>query len=147
MGCFLTCSGAKSKVLHHTSWGWQVYTGFVIKPKKNRLYVAIQGVKLEISEGKGLIFVNLCYVIRCMVCDHIKVHSFKAILFLVAFFWNVTHSSDNGRFGRSLKPSTAKSRRFSRFSRDLRPTLLNLPNLLNSENGSLPKTEPQSSKE
>ena len=32
----------------------------------------------------------------------------------------LTHSSENGRFGRSPKPSTAKSRRFSRLLRDLR---------------------------
>ena len=32
----------------------------------------------------------------------------------------LTHSSKNGRFGRSLTPSTAKSRRFSRLLRDLR---------------------------
>ena len=32
----------------------------------------------------------------------------------------LTHSSENGRSGRSPKPSTAKSRRFSRLLRDLR---------------------------
>ena len=32
----------------------------------------------------------------------------------------LTHLSKNGRSGRSLKPSTAKSRRFPRLSRDLR---------------------------
>ena len=32
----------------------------------------------------------------------------------------LTHSSENGRFGRSPKPSTAKSTRFSRLLRDLR---------------------------
>ena len=32
----------------------------------------------------------------------------------------LTHSSENGRFGRSPKPSTAKSRRFSRLLRDVR---------------------------
>ena len=32
----------------------------------------------------------------------------------------LTHSSENGRFRRSPKPSTAKSRRFSRLSRDVR---------------------------
>ena len=32
----------------------------------------------------------------------------------------LTYFSENGRVGRPPKPSTAKSRRFSRFSRDLR---------------------------
>ena len=32
----------------------------------------------------------------------------------------LTYSSENGRFGRSRKPSTAKSRRFLRLLRDLR---------------------------
>ena len=32
----------------------------------------------------------------------------------------LTHSSENGRFGRFPKPSTAKSRRLSRLLRDLR---------------------------
>ena len=32
----------------------------------------------------------------------------------------LTHSSESNRFGRSSKPSTAKSGRFSRLSRDLR---------------------------
>ena len=32
----------------------------------------------------------------------------------------LTHSSENGRLGRSPKPSTAKSRRFSRLLRDVR---------------------------
>ena len=32
----------------------------------------------------------------------------------------LTHSSENGRFGRSPKPSTVKSRRFSRLLRDLK---------------------------
>ena len=32
----------------------------------------------------------------------------------------LTQSSENGRFGSSLKPSTAKSRRFTRLSRDLK---------------------------
>ena len=32
----------------------------------------------------------------------------------------LTHPSENGRFGRSPKPSTAKSRRFLRLLRDLR---------------------------
>ena len=47
----------------------------------------------------------------------------KPIPFLVALsFWNVhflTHSSENGRFGRSPGPSTAKSGRFSRLFKDL----------------------------
>ena len=51
-------------------------------------------------------------------------YSFKPIPFLVAFFFRMCilliHSSENGRVGRSPKPSTAKSRRFSRLLRDLR---------------------------
>ena len=51
-------------------------------------------------------------------------YSFKPIPFSVAslfgMFILLTHSSENGRFGRSPKPSTAKSRRFSRLLRDLR---------------------------
>ena len=35
-------------------------------------------------------------------------------------FTLLTHSSENGRFGRSPKPSTAKSRRFLKLLRDLR---------------------------
>ena len=46
-----------------------------------------------------------------------RVYSFKPITFLVAFFfrnvYSLSHSSENGRFGRFPKaPPTAKSRRF-----------------------------------
>ena len=51
-------------------------------------------------------------------------YSFKPILFLVAVYFRNAYSfnplSENNRFGRSLKPSTAKSRRFSRLFRDVR---------------------------
>ena len=49
---------------------------------------------------------------------------FNPIPFSVAFFcrnvYSLNHSSENGRFGRSPKPSIAKSRRFLRLLRDLR---------------------------
>ena len=55
----------------------------------------------------------------------LRVYSFEPILFTMAFFFGMflllTHSSENGRLGMSPKPSTTKSRRFSRrFSRLLR---------------------------
>ena len=68
--------------------------------------------------------------------DVYSIHVFIALSIKVVFFstnsvfgsllsWNVhslvlTQSSENIRFGRSLKPSTAKSRRFPRLSRALR---------------------------
>ena len=56
--------------------------------------------------------------------NEVRVYSFKPIPFLVAFFFGMcillTHFSENDRVGKSPKPSTAKSRRFSRLLRDLR---------------------------
>ena len=62
---------------------------------------------------------------KIVIFPKFRVFSFKPIPFLVAFFFLgmcilLTYSSENGRVGRSPKPSTAKSRRFSRLLRDLR---------------------------
>ena len=61
-----------------------------------------------------------------MVHNNLRVHSFKPIPFQVAVFFSfrmctlLINSSGNSRFGRCPKHSTAKSRKFPRFSRDLR---------------------------
>ena len=47
-------------------------------------------------------------------------YSFKPIPSFFGMCILLINSSQNGRFGRSPKPSTAKNRRFSRLSRDLR---------------------------
>ena len=49
-----------------------------------------------------------------------KTNSVFGSLLFTAMYILSRHSSENARFGSSLKPSTAKSRRFARLSRDLR---------------------------
>ena len=115
----------------------------------------LAGSAVWVSELLHLYFRNCCNLRgECRLpAGHelFWVHSFKSIPFSVDFFLGmfilVTHSSENGRFGRSPKPSTTKNKRFSRLLRDLRAYSFKPAILLNSENGRLPKTQSLNSKE
>ena len=57
---------------------------------------------------------HMCFQIQNLLLQRHRVYSFKPIPFSIAFLFRNVYSSETGRFGRSPKPSTVKSRRFSR---------------------------------